>query len=257
METKNLGFIGGGRITKIILHAFNTKSVNFDSIIVFEPNSGILHALKNQFPDIIPADSAEAPAKQDIVILAIHPPAMMETLNVIKDVVNENTVILSLAPKITIDRMAAVLPTQKIARMIPNATTYINEGYNPISYHNSFLPDEKKTLLKIFEVLGYNFEVIECKLESYAIISAMLPTYFWFQWEKMEDIGIKMGFTKDEASQTIKETIKRSIGLFYDSGLSKTEVIDLIPVKPIGEKEEEIKTIYDLNLLGLFEKIKP
>jgi len=43
----------------------------------------------------------------------------------------------------------------------------------------------------------------------------------------------------------------------YKSGLSASEVIDLIPVKPIGENEAQIAEIYKTKLIGLFEKIKP
>ena len=39
------------------------------------------------------------------------------------------------------------------------------------------------------------FEVQEEKLESYAIMSAMLPTYFWFQWKALEEIGQKTELT--------------------------------------------------------------
>ena len=38
--------------------------------------------------------------------------------------------------------------------------------------------------------------------------------------------------------------------------MSADEVKDLIPVKPIGEAEEQIKEIYETKLLGLYEKIK-
>jgi pyrroline-5-carboxylate reductase len=43
----------------------------------------------------------------------------------------------------------------------------------------------------------------------------------------------------------------------YDSELTPQEVIDLIPVKPIGEHESQISEIYKTRLIGLFEKIKP
>jgi hypothetical protein len=33
--------------------------------------------------------------------------------------------------------------------------------------------------------------------------------------------------------------------------------MDLIPVKPIGENEAEIKNILNTKLIGLFGKIKP
>jgi pyrroline-5-carboxylate reductase len=43
----------------------------------------------------------------------------------------------------------------------------------------------------------------------------------------------------------------------YKSGLTTNEVIDLIPVKPIGQHEPQIADIYKTKLIGLFEKIKP
>jgi pyrroline-5-carboxylate reductase len=257
MKTKKLGFIGGGRITRIFLQAFRNKLVKFDSITVFEPNSAIRKELKNQFPDIESVDSPEIVARQDIVILAVHPPVMMETLHSIKGIINKESVILSLAPKITMDKMASLLPTRKIVRMIPNATSVINEGYNPVSFYDSFLIEEKKRLMDIFQILGTTLEVKECKLEGYAIVSAMLPTYFWFQWKKMEEIAVQTGLTYEEAVKTIKETVDRSLKLFYESGLTSEEVMDLIPVKPIVEKEEEIKSIFESKLMGLFEKIRP
>ena len=96
----------------------------------------------------------------------------------------------------------------------------------------------------------------EHKLEGYAIASAMLPTYFWFQLEKMEEIAEKIGLTTKEATDTIYNTLKYTNELFYKSGYSHEEIMDLIPVKPIGENEAEINTIYETKLLELFEKIK-
>jgi pyrroline-5-carboxylate reductase len=43
----------------------------------------------------------------------------------------------------------------------------------------------------------------------------------------------------------------------YRSGMRPDDVMDLIPVKPIGENEEQIKAIYQEKLTGLFQKIKP
>ncbi|MCK5471126.1 MAG: NAD(P)-binding domain-containing protein, partial [Cyclobacteriaceae bacterium] len=105
MKTKSLGFIGGGRITKIFLQAFQNKSVKFDSVVVFDTNNQILDSLKKQFPKIEIVNSSGLPAKQDMVMLAVHPPAMMETLNGIKDSLATESIVLSLAPKINIDKM--------------------------------------------------------------------------------------------------------------------------------------------------------
>jgi len=257
MKTKTLGFIGGGRITRIILQAFKNKSAQFDSIMVFDPDKQTTDTLKKQYLDIEIADSPETAADQDVIFLAVHPPIMMETLDKIKDVVNDESVLISLAPKIALDKMAQVIPTSKLIRMIPNASSYINKGYNPVAFQESFDDKEKQSLMKFFKLLGKTLEVDESKLEGYAIISAMLPTYFWFQWKKIEGIALQTGLTEKEARKTIRATLRRSIDTYYKSGLSAEEVMDLIPVKPIGQSEQEIETIFETNLLGLYQKIKP
>jgi pyrroline-5-carboxylate reductase len=66
-----------------------------------------------------------------------------------------------------------------------------------------------------------------------------------------------MGLTEEEVNASIHESMLASLNLLYKSGLDIQEVIDLIPVKPIGEHESEIKEIYNNKLWALFEKIKP
>ena len=252
-----IGFIGGGRITKIFLQGFKNAGVVFESVKVFEPNHETLEALIKAFPEVVKSETVAETASQQLVFIAVHPPLVMETLQHIKDAVSAETTVVSLAPKITIEKMASVLHTKKLVRMIPNATSYINEGFNPVFFHHDADKKEKKQLLKVLKTLGKTFETEEAKLESYAIVSAMLPTYFWFQWIEMEDIAIETGLSAGEARKAVKSTLKKAIKLLYNSELTPEEVVDLIPVKPIGDYETEITDILDTKLMALFMKIKP
>lgn len=254
---ESIGFIGGGRVVKIILQGFKNKNISFGKIIVSDTNPEVLNNLRKSFPEI-EISGSEVSAAQDIVFIALHPPVIMDMLENLKTNFKEGTTVVSLAPKISFQKLEAKLPGVKnIARMIPNATSYINEGYNPVALRPQFDPSAKKTLLGLLENLGYTFEVPEEKLESYAIMSAMLPTYFWFQWQELGEIGKKTGLTEGESHKAIHKTIIASLNLLYKSRLSPSEVIDLIPVKPIGEYEHQILEIYRTKLIGLFEKIKP
>jgi pyrroline-5-carboxylate reductase len=253
----SVGFIGGGRVTKILLQGFKNKDVKFEKVVVTDTNPEVQANLKKQFPDIVTADAKNA-ASQDIVFIALHPPMVMDTLEMIKNEVKAEATVISLAPKINLPKFSMKLGHIKnLARLIPNATSYINEGFNPVTFASGFDPKQKKIILELLKNLGKTFEVSEEKLESYAIMSAMLPTYFWFQWRELAEIGGKIGLTNEESKKSIYETIIASLDLMYKSGLSATEVIDLIPVKPIGEHEPQIVEIYKTKLLGLFEKIKP
>jgi pyrroline-5-carboxylate reductase len=141
--------------------------------------------------------------------------------------------------------------------MIPNATSFINEGYNPVTFAPGFAMNEKGKLLELLRLMGKTFEVAENKLEAYALLSAMLPTYFWFQWNELTKLGIQMGLSEEESKDSVQQTLVASINLMFESGLSPEQVMDLIPVKPIGEHQTQIAEIYRTKLMGLFEKIKP
>jgi pyrroline-5-carboxylate reductase len=257
MEMKSLGFVGGGRITRIILQALANKQIDLSSVRVCDTNPEVLKSLGNQFPQIQTTGSCQSASKQEVVFIALHPPVIMETLDQIKASVSVNTQVVSLAPKISIEKIGSLLATKNIARMIPNATSYINEGYNPVSFSDGFSLDEKQSLLEMLKTLGNIFEVEESKLEAYAMVSAMLPTYFWFQWKEVQNLGLEMGLNEQESQETVHQTLQAAIDLLFNSELDYNEVIDLIPVKPIGEHETQISEIYRSKLMGLYQKIKP
>jgi pyrroline-5-carboxylate reductase len=255
MKTKTLGFIGGGRITRILLQAFSNENVSFDNIVVYDLNPEPVSNLQKQFPSIVVSDPDQA-ASQDIVVIALHPPVIMDMLEKIQPFVSEETTLLSLAPKITMEKISQKLGNvTRIVRLIPNATSIINEGYNPVCFSSGIEAGDKQSLLQMLATLGKTFEVPESKLEAYAIVSAMAPTYFWFQWKKLCDIGEQVGLEKEDAEQTVEQTMNAALNTMFRSGLSWKEVDDLIPVKPIGEYEEDITNMFEQKLVSLYNKI--
>ena len=251
---KSIGFIGGGRITRIILQAFKNQNQDLGKVCVYDINPEAYKALVQIYPNIQTTDLKDA-ASQDIVFIALHPPVIMETLGKIKDVVSKESTIISLAPKITLDNISSITGNRNVVRLIPNATSVINKGYNPVCFGE--MREGKEEIMNLLSAMGKTFETEESKLEAYAIASAMLPTYFWFQWVEMMEIGGQMGLSEDESKEAIEQTLRAGLDVMFTSGLTKSEVFDLIPVKPIGEDEQQIREIYQSKLMGLFNKIKP
>lgn len=223
MKTKSIGFIGGGRITRIFLHAFENAEINLDTCVVFDTSPDAITRLKTLFTEVQYPISINDASQCQIIILAVHPPVVPDVLKKIKDQITKDSIVLSLTPKITIAKIEALLPHCKVARMIPNATSLINDGYNPISFASNWETKEKKQLLKLLKKLGKTFETEEAKLESYAIVSAMLPTYFWFQWLELENIAVKMGLDQYEAKAAVRETLRKATKLFSNRGCRPTK----------------------------------
>ncbi|MDZ7607419.1 MAG: NAD(P)-binding domain-containing protein [Cyclobacteriaceae bacterium] len=250
-----VGFIGAGRVTRIILQGFKNKKVSLDDVFVADTNTETSEMLRKKFPEIHIGDNSDV-AAMDIVFIALHPPAIMDALETIRGKVSPKAMIISLAPKITIDKIASKLGNIRIARLIPNATSYINKGYNPVCFSGAYSAEEKGQILDLLSTLGTTFETAENKLEGYAIMSAMLPTYFWFQWKELLALGTQMNLDDKECKESIQHTLEAAMATFFQSGLSSDEVINLIPVKPIGEHEAQITGFYKDKLTALYEKIR-
>lgn len=257
MLNKSFGFIGGGRVAKILLQAMNNKGMMPAEIVVSDVNADVLEKLQNQFPKIKVTQSNVEPAKCDYVFISLHPPVLAQTLNDVNSHINHEAIVISLAPKITIEKIENILgKDSKVVRMIPNAPSIINQGYNPVVYSKNISAEEKSELALLFEIFGEYPEVDEYNLEGYAILTAMGPTYLWFQLHQLQELGSYFGLTDEELKKGIPAMVKGAVDTMFESGLNCNEIIDLIPVKPLANNEESIVNMYRNNLTTLFDKLK-
>ena len=254
---KRFGFIGGGRITKIFLTGFKKAGIPIDNAVISDKNVEALNILKNEFPEIKTVENNKIAASQDIVFISLHPPVMAEVLEEIKSSLKHDSTVISLAPKIKLTKISELLGNfQNIVRIIPNAPSIVNEGYNPLVFSSKIDEAHKKELLDILQVLGKCPEVDESKLEAYALTTAIGPTYFWFQIDELQKIGKSFGLTEAEVQEGIFSMLDGTIKTFFNSELTSEEVMDLIPVKPLGNEEKEIRTIYQSKLGAVYDNLK-
>lgn len=257
MKKVTMGFIGGGRVTRIILEGLRKKDCLPGEVAVCDSNADALAKLKSQFPGIDVRQDSEAPAAMDVVFVSLHPPMVGAALGDIKGRLKSTSVLISLAPKVAIAQLSAGLGGfNRIVRMIPNAPSIIGKGYNPLAFSSAFTKEEKKSLMRLLKPLGDCPEVEESKLEAYAILSAMGPTYFWFQLNELQKLGASFGLTAGETDKALSRMMKGATKTLFESEMSFEEVADLIPVKPIGEEEANIRNLYKNKLEGLYQKLK-
>ncbi|HEX2907595.1 MAG TPA: NAD(P)-binding domain-containing protein [Phototrophicaceae bacterium] len=257
MTPKSLGFIGGGRITRIMLAAFAKAGQLPAQIIVSDANSEVLDKLKVEFPSIHTTADNLAPATQDMVFIALHPPAFGSLLSDLKPCLQPNAILVSLAPRVTLKKMAESLDGfTRLARLIPNAPSIIGQGYNPIAFAAGLPPADRADLLNLLSLLGECPEVDEDKLEAYAILTAMGPTYLWFQLYELQTIAQSFGLSAAEVQTGITKMVNGAVSTMMASGLSPEAVMDLVPVKPLADEESHIKAAYHQKLEALYTRLK-
>jgi pyrroline-5-carboxylate reductase len=258
MKDRTAGFVGGGRVARIILGGLKKAGDMPEGIVVSDTNLDVLEKLRVDYPEIkiMHNNNAEA-AVQDIVFLGLHPPILADALAEIKDSLKPEAILISLAPKFSIEKLTQMLGGfNRIVRMIPNAPSIIGQGFNPVAYAKTVNVSDRQDLQAYFGALGKCPEVEEDKLEAYAIITAMGPTYLWFQLEELNKLAVSFGMTRAEAENGISKMVAGTLNTLFESGMPAAEVMDLIPVKPMGEEENAIRQIYRSKLDPLYKKLK-
>jgi len=257
MAEQTVGFVGGGRVARIILGGFNRAGRMPPRVVASDANPDVLKRLQSGFPNVVTAlnNNREA-AGQDLVFLGLHPPALAGALGEIRNSLRPGATVISLAPKLSIARISEALGGfDRIVRLIPNAASIIGRGYNPIAFSKTLSGQDRGEIKSLMRALGKCPEVPEDKLEAYAVVVAMGPTYLWFQLHELQTLAESFGLTAEEAGTGLAEMVEGAVKTLFGSGMPAEEVMDLIPVKPLGEDEAAIKEAYRARLEPLYRKL--
>jgi pyrroline-5-carboxylate reductase len=257
MQSNTVGFVGGGRITAIFLQALGGRGLALDRVTVSDTSPDVLARLRARFPEITATADNDEAAACDRVFLALHPPALKAVLPGIAPRVREDAVVVSLAPVLTLARLSEMLGGfTRLARVLPNAPSLVAAGFNPVAFAAGLPPDACAEIEALLDGLGAHPVVPEETLEAYAILAAMGPTYFWFQWQTLRELAASFGLAPSEADRGLRAMLDGALRTFFDAGLTPTQVLDLVPVKPLADAEPQIKQAYLDVLPRLHAKLK-
>jgi pyrroline-5-carboxylate reductase len=258
MHQPTIGFIGGGRVARILCAGWAQAGQLPAHIVVADPNAEVLARLQVLHPSVETTTDLARAATQDVVFLATHPPVLAEAAARTAGLLRPTAILISLAPKFTIARLTPLLGGfARIARSNPNAPSVVGAGFNPLVFGAALTAADRATVAKLFVPLGDSPEVAEEKIEAFAVFTAMGPTYLWFQLQALRELAVGFGLTQAEADAGLKRMVNGAVRTLVDSGLPPVEVMDLVPVKPLAEMEAQVLELYRTRLPALHQKIKP
>ena len=259
MSIESVGFVGGGRIARIMLEGWRRAGAMPERVVVGDPNAATLDALKAAHPSIetCVGDNCAA-AGQSIVFLGLHPAAMGDALPALAGSVEPSSIIVSLAPKVTIAALSSLLGGfDRIARAIPNAPSIVGSGFNPVAFGPALGPADREAVLASLAPLGEAPVVDESALEAYAISAAMGPPYLWFQLYGLREIARSFGLSEEAASVAVERMTRGALDTMSASGLGPADVMDLVAVHPLAAAEPAFLEAYRTSLAAVMERIRP
>jgi pyrroline-5-carboxylate reductase len=252
---ESIGFIGAGRVARILLGGWQHAGRLPADIRAYDANPAAVEVLQAEFPAVQSVPLSET-ASAHLVFAALPPPAMGEVMTAMAGHLRPDAVLCSLAPKVKLAVLTEKLAGfSRLARMNPNAPSTIGKGYNPIVFGDRLPGAERSALQAILAPLGQLPEVAEPLLETYAVISAMGPTYFGFQFAEVERLATSFGLDAVAARQAMLAMVEGTAALLFASDVPQATALDLVPVRPLAEHEADIRQKLRDSVTGIHTKL--
>ena len=231
METKQIAILGTGSMGKAILSGILAAGTSPADVRVTTKSKATAdaifsnHGVQATSLESNSAANSSAAKDADLVILAVKPNMILETLSEVAAVLKPDCLVVSVAAGITTAAMEEQLSgNTAVVRAMPNTPSVVGLGVTGIS-KGSNVSDEKLDLaIELFSSVGKVLVVDESKIDALSTISGSGPAYVFYFAEKLITAAKYLGFSEQEASLMVKETFLGSATLLATSSSSPEEL---------------------------------
>ena len=214
-----IGFIGMGNMgysmLKGVLNYLNPQDIIFTCL-----SSEKKEKISNETGVRYAESNAECANSAKYIILAVKPQVYNTVLKNIQNVITQESVIISLAPGITIAAIKEELGADiKVVRAMPNTPALVGEGMTGICYENGELDfAEKEFVEQFFNSFGKVVTVPEKLMSGVVCASGSSPAYVYMFIEALADSVVKYGIPRQDAYKLVAQTVLGSAKMVLETG---------------------------------------
>lgn len=234
-------FIGAGNMASSIIGGLVAQGYAANAITASDPNEAALSALKQQFGIQTEADNSLACARADIVVLAVKPQILKTVALGIKDAIQNQALVISIAAGISSDSLSQWLgATTAIVRCMPNTPALVGQGATGLYANEYVSSSQKQGAEELLNAVGSSIWLdAEALIDSVTAVSGSGPAYFFLFMEAMVEAGIKQGLSAEQARQLTLQTAAGAATLAQQSDVDIAELRRRV-TSPGGTTEQAI-----------------
>ncbi len=223
-------FIGAGKMCEAILKALLQKGyIDPFDVILSDINSGRLEEMSEKYKVRVVTSNRTAVQEGDVIVLAVKPQNHPEVLTEIKDLVDSNKVVISIAMGKSTESIESYLADDaQVIRVMPNTPALVAASISSISYGKKVSMEAKELAKGLFSQLGEVVEVEEKMQDEVGTISSCGPAYFYLMVESLADAGVRIGLDRALATKIATETMIGSGLMIRETGLHPAQLRDMV-----------------------------
>jgi pyrroline-5-carboxylate reductase len=246
---RTVAIIGVGNMGSALMKGIiNAKLTPPQKIIVCDINLAKLQTFASEWKVRTTVDIKEAVKESDIILLAVKPQTLSKVLEVMKESIRPDHLVISIVAGMRIAFIQKILGTKLgIIRTMPNIAATVDEGAAAVAFGEHTNAEHQKIAKAIFEAVGEVVVVSEDQLDAVTGLSGSGPAYIYMVIEALIDGGVKMGLSREISTKLSIQTVLGSAKLAKMSGLHPAILRDQVAT-PGGTT---INAIHELESHGL------
>lgn len=255
-NTLKIGFIGCGKMAGSIIKGV-LSSCNASDFEIFgsEVNNEIALLASDRLGIEVISDNMQLASKVDVVVIATKPMYVLNVLEEIKPVLAGDKLLISIAAGVSTQKINAILPNQRVVRVMPNTPALLGVGMAGVAAGNFASEEDVNFVIKLLNSVGKSIRIDESQIDILTAISGSGPAFFYQVIEDMARAGEKLGLDYDKSLLLATQTALGSAKMIENRGeLSVQNLIDNVATKG-GCTFVGIQTMKNENSEKLFEKV--
>ena len=248
--SNKLGFIGCGKLAKAIIKGIGN---NYEIIASTSSEDSAKKASEELNINVV-TDNKKIADFADVIFIATKPNQVETVLNEIKDNLNKNKLIVSVAAGVSTKKIESITDKIPVIRVMPNTPALVKEAMSATAKGLYATDEHEKFVHSIFEKIGKVIKVEEAQIDIVTAISGSGPAFFYQIFEDMAQAGVKLGLDYEKSLLLAVQTAIGSAKMTLNREKPLTDLIASVATKG-GCTEVGINTMNKLNSSKLFNEV--
>lgn len=241
---KTAGFIGCGNMGGAIMGGIIAKGyVDGAHVIASDKNEEQLKKAEESMGICTTTDNRETARRADILFLSVKPQFYEAVISEIRDDVDMDKLIITIAPGWSLERLAAAFGKKlQIVRTMPNTPALVGEG-NIVVSPGSFVTDKNlEEALTVLRCCGKATIIPESLMDAAVAVSGSSPAYVFMMIEAMADAAVADGMPRAQAYTFAAQAVYGSAKMVLETGRHPAELKDMV-CSPAGTTIEAVRVL--------------
>ncbi|GGF97490.1 pyrroline-5-carboxylate reductase [Paenibacillus abyssi] len=165
----------------------------------------------------------------DILILAMKPKDIKNTVEEIGEYTTKDHVVVSVAAGIKTETISGLLGHEApIVRTMPNTSALVGQSATGLCGGKTAQEEHIEVTSKIFESIGSVFRIPEENMDALTAVSGSGPAFFYYFVEAMLDGAKSVGLEEGLAKELVLQTMLGATSMLMQSGKEPSELREAI-----------------------------